>query len=216
MDGVEQAVGRARRARHAEIPAGIDPPRRGRPVPHRLRRSDRQARPQTVAADGEYRWRVYPDRTIVGPAAPLPASVGRLFDSAWLLSWKLTGGDEIRLDGGQAFAVRLHESGDPLLSADRDPAEAVINAELGILLRFSQTAAGKLVSLAELVQIRTGQQRSANWIEVPVGPNVIKESEGPVDWAVAPPALRAAAGLANRAFDAASAVHGLADRLRRG
>ena len=175
-----------------------------------------QRRPQTVAADGEYRWRVYPDRTIVGPAAPLPADIARLFDSAWLLSWKLTGGDEIRLDGRAAFAVRLHESGRPLPSADRDPAEAVIDAELGILLRFSQTANGKLVSLAELGQIRTGQQRSANWIEVPAGPNVTKESEGPVDWAVAPPALRAAAGLANRAFDAASAVHSLADRLRRG
>ncbi len=140
-----------------------------------------QRRPQTVAADGEYRWRVYPDRTIVGPAAPLPADIGRLFDSAWLLSWKLTGGDEISLDGRAAFAVRLHESGRPLPAGDRDPAEAVIDAELGILLRFSQTANGKLVSLAELSQIRTGQQRSANWIEVPADPNVIKESEGPVD-----------------------------------
>jgi hypothetical protein len=175
-----------------------------------------QRQPRTVAADGDLRWRVFADRTIVGPAAPLPTYIGRLFDSAWLLNWKLTGGDEVRLAGRAAFTVRLHESGQPDPPGDRDTAEAVIDAELGILLRFSRNANGKLVSLAELGQIRTGQQRSGNWIEVPAGPNVIRESEGPVDWADGPPVLRAAAGLANRAFDAASAVHTLADRLRRG
>jgi hypothetical protein len=177
-----------------------------------------QRQPRTIAADGKHRWRVFADRTIVGPAAPLPADIGRLFDPAWLLNWKLTGGDEIRLHGRPGFAVRLQESGQPVPPGERDLAEAVIDAELGILLRFSQSVNGKLISLAELNQIRTGQQRSeAEFIvEIPAGTQVIEEGSGPFDWALAPAPVRAAAGLANRVFDAASTVHSLADRLRRG
>jgi hypothetical protein len=176
-----------------------------------------QRRPRTIAADGEHRWRVYADRTAVGAAVPLPAAMAGLLDPAWLLDWQLTGGIEGRHGDRAAFAICVHDRDRHSPSADDAVIGcAVVDAELGIILHYTRMAEGQPVSRVELCRIVTGQQHTlADFrIDVPPGTHVVKDTGGPVDWSLAPPAVRVAAGLAKRAFDGATAARGLADRLR--
>ena len=63
------------------------------PVPPRLLcAAPTGAASTTIACDGERRWRVFPDRTLVGPAAPLRTDSRILVDSCWLLRCRLSGG----------------------------------------------------------------------------------------------------------------------------
>jgi len=48
-------------------------------------RARRPRGPSTIACDGQRRWKAYPGRLVVGPAAPLRSDVTRMIDSAWLL-----------------------------------------------------------------------------------------------------------------------------------
>jgi hypothetical protein len=172
---------------------------------------------RTIAVDGEHRGRVYADRTTVGPAVPLPADLARLIDPAWLLSCQLTGGSEVTFDGRPAFAVRLQDAGRPVW-LDGGAADAVVDAELGLLLQLRCSSEGKPVSRVELRQVRPGQQHTAAdfRIEIPAGTRVIKETGTFLDEVNAPPAVRAVAGLAKRAFAGAAAAHQYAERFRRG
>lgn len=173
-------------------------------------------RPRTVAVDGTHRWRVYDDRTTVGPATPMPADIARLVDPAWLLNHRLTGGEEVSVDGRRAFAVGFDSSSWP----EHAPAvaEASIDAELGVLLQVRQTSAGNPVSLVELRQLRTGQPRAPEEfrVEIPPGTRTVEDVGGFLDDVPVPPAVRLAADLAKRAVSSATAAHAFADRLRRG
>ena len=57
---------------------------------------------KTIACDGERRWRVYQDRTVVGPAAPLAEHIAFLADACWLLRARLSGGTELIYRGRPA------------------------------------------------------------------------------------------------------------------
>jgi len=63
--------------------------------------------PTTIACDGERRWRVYQDRTMVGPAAPLKDPIASLADSCWLLRTRLSGGAELTYRGRRARQLRV-------------------------------------------------------------------------------------------------------------
>ena len=63
--------------------------------------------PTTIACDGERRWRVYQDRTMVGPAAPLKDPIAFLADSCWLLRARLSGGAELTYRGRPARQLRV-------------------------------------------------------------------------------------------------------------
>ena len=195
----------------------------GGPLRYRIDYAEDTAHPRgplTVAVDGEHRWRIYPDRATVGPAVPLPTDIARLLDPAWLLGYRLTGGQEVRFDGRRAFAVRLHETGEPLDDEGSQPEvmDAIIDAELGILLRFCRVLEGKQVSIAELRETRTGAEYTAAdfRIDIPADRHVVKETGGILDEIAVPPAVRVAADVARRAYTAAAATRGIAERLFRG
>jgi hypothetical protein len=54
-------------------------------------RARRPRGPAAIACDGQRRWKAYPGRVVVGPAAPLRSDVARMIDSAWLLGCRLSG-----------------------------------------------------------------------------------------------------------------------------
>ena len=75
-------------------------------------RLDFSPRPQrnastTIACDGERRWQVYPDLTMVGPAAPLAEHIAFLADACWLLRARLSGGTELTYRGRPARQLRV-------------------------------------------------------------------------------------------------------------
>ena len=61
----------------------------------------------TIACDGERRWRVFQDRILVGPAAPLRDHFAFLADSCWLLRRRLSGGAELTYRGRPARQLRV-------------------------------------------------------------------------------------------------------------
>ena len=112
----------ARAAGHGGVGYLLDAATRGKTVAHevaRLRvggpdryRVDYRTRsgrnnPKTVACDGERRWQVYQDQTMVGPAAPPPQDIASLIDSSWLFGYRLSGGAEITYRGRRACQLHV-------------------------------------------------------------------------------------------------------------
>jgi hypothetical protein len=133
--------------------------------------------PKTVACDGQRRWKVYSDKATVGPAAPPPGDIAHLADASWLLACRLSGGAHVVADGRRAYrisVVRGDEQWSP--STKFSPAVAVVDAELGIVLRLTSYMGGKPVRRYELRDITTGP--SAFRIDIP--PNLpVSEETGP-------------------------------------
>lgn len=183
--------------------------------------NSRARKPTLVAADGEHRWRVYPDRVTVGPAVPLPPEIAAMLDPAWLLDWRLTGGSPVRLNDRAGYVIGVHQPVRPaaaLSLPDRAPAEAVIDAELGILLRLRFTYSGRDHNRYELRQVVSSQPRDPAGFRllVPDGVPVVADTGRILDESDAPPAMKVAADLAGRALAGAAAASTLADRFRRG
>lgn len=112
--------------------------------------------PKTIACDGQHRWKVYADRVAVGPAAPLPMQIAQLIDASWLLLWRLADGAEVTVHGRPGFRISAarnpHRFALPL-AAVFPPAEAVADAELGILLRLTSYAGDRPAARFELRDI---------------------------------------------------------------
>ena len=121
----------------------------------------------TIACDGERRWRVYPDGTMVGPAAPLRDDIAFLADSCWLLRRRLSGGAELTYRGRPARQLHVTPvPGDaevapgPLMTFTTDtivdaPTDAIVDAETGCLLRLISYAGDTLAMWSELDDIST-------------------------------------------------------------
>ena len=60
-----------------------------------------------IACDGEQRWQVREDGTLVGPASPTTGDFAFLVDSCWLLGERLSGGAEITYHGRRAHQLRV-------------------------------------------------------------------------------------------------------------
>jgi hypothetical protein len=188
----------------------------GLPDRYRIEHLDgrRQRKSTTVASDGRRRWRVYPDHVSVGPASPLPAELAQLADPAWLLDWRLAGGAEVTWAGRRGFLVliRPHYSE----GVSMPPAEAVIDAELGILLRLTGAPVGALGLLYELSGVTVPPVRSPGdfTIDTPAGTRVDQETGGLLDEFEVPAPVKAAVQLAGKAFTGAAKVSSFLESLR--
>jgi hypothetical protein len=129
------------------------------PDRYRLDHADEpKSGPKTVICDGEHRWQVYGDKVTVGPAAALPGEIADLADASWLLACRLSGGELVRVDDRPAYRVRLTR-GDAQWSPSlmwSSAAVAVVDAELGILIRLTTYGAGRAVRRLDLRDVAAG------------------------------------------------------------
>jgi hypothetical protein len=110
-------------------------------------------RPVTIACDGQRTWQVYPDKVTAGPAKPPPDEVGSLADPSWLLQSTLSGGARVTCGGRSAYRITVtRRPGDGFLLFRA--AVAVIDAELGIVLRLTYYIGDKPVRRYELRDVR--------------------------------------------------------------
>ncbi len=205
------------------------------PDRYRLDFSSRRRRidSTTIACDGERRWRVFPDRILVGPAAPLRDNIAFLADSCWLLRRRLSGGAELTYRGRPARQLRVTPvPGDaevapgPLMTFTTDeivdaPADAIVDAETGCLLRLISYSGDTLVIWSELDDISTEPADPDEFrVHVPPGTRTVEETGNLItDAAAVMPgvkgtAARAAAEAVNRTAGAVSAARSFLDDLR--
>jgi hypothetical protein len=115
--------------------------------------------PKTIACDGERRWQVYSDKVTVGPAARPPGDIADfagLADPSWLLACRLSGGEQVLVGGRRAYRISVARGDSERTLAMMFPvAVAVVDAELGILLRLTSYLGGKPVRRCELRDITT-------------------------------------------------------------
>src|ERR1035438_7520584 len=118
---------------------------------------DRQRGPTTIVCDGQRRWQVYRDKVTVGPATPPPSDIADLADASWLLACRLSGGAPVIAGDRPAYRINVAR-GDAVwsLSLMFSTAVAVVDVELGILLRLTSYMGGKPVRQYELRDITTG------------------------------------------------------------
>jgi outer membrane lipoprotein-sorting protein len=197
------------------------------PDRYRLEFSSRSGRnaPRAIACDGERRWQVFQDRTLVGPAAPLRDHIGYLADTCWLLRGQLSGGQEITYRGRPARQLRVTRAPGsedlflgPLMFF---PADAIIDAETGCLLRLLSYAGGTLASWWELDDISTEPGAPDEFrVHVPPGTRTVAETGNPLaDTVAVMPGLtgtaaRTATETVRRTAGAVSAARSFLDDLR--
>jgi hypothetical protein len=170
------------------------------------------------ACDGAERWRVFPGHVGVGSAQPYPARIAALVDPAWLLDWRLTGGAEVIEGGRRGFRIRISERwqtspGWPTAA----PVDAVVDAELGILLRLTQEQDGRPAKQEVLAGLRVRERWEASEfrIEIPKGTRVVQDTGGLTDQLDVPAPVLTAVHLAGKAFATAARVGGFLDSVRR-
>jgi outer membrane lipoprotein-sorting protein len=187
----------------------------------------------TIACDGERRWRVFQDRIMVGPAAPLRDDIAFLADSCWLLRRRLSGGAELTYRGRPARQLHVTPvPGDaevapgPLMTFTTEtivdaPTDAIVDAETGCLLRLISYAGDTLVIWSELDDISTEPADPDEFrVHVPPGTRIVEETGNLIaDAAAVIPgvkgtAARAAAEAVNRTTGAVSAARSFLDDLR--
>jgi hypothetical protein len=180
-------------------------------------------RPRAIVCDGQRRWKVYQDRVAVGPAVPLPRKIAHLIDPSWLLQWQLSGGAEVTVGGRRGLRIRAvgsPGSHGPPSGFLLPPAEAVTDAELGILLRLTSYAGRRPAMRFELRDVSIpGAPADGDFrLDVPPGMRTVTHSGSLLDEVDAPEAVKLAArtatGVVRQAGAAASAVSGFLDGLR--
>jgi outer membrane lipoprotein-sorting protein len=180
----------------------------------------------TIACDGEHRWQVSADLIRVGPAAPLGNHPMFLADACWLLRARLSGGTELTYRGRPARQLRVTRvpgGGELSLSSPLMfyPADAIVDAETGCLLRLISYYGDTLASWWELDDISTEPADPDEFrVDVPPGTRVVEETGNLLTDAVADmsglagTAARAAAETINRTTSAVSAARSFLDDLR--
>jgi hypothetical protein len=113
--------------------------------------------PRTLACDGQRHWQVYADKITREPAKPPPGDIGNLADPSWLLRWTLSGGALVAVGGRSAYQIRARRrTGDAGSAPALFPAAAaVIDLELGIILRLTFYIGDKPVQRYELRDVTT-------------------------------------------------------------
>ena len=179
----------------------------------------------TIASDGERRWQVFQDRTMVGPAAPLRDHIAFLADSCWLLRGQLSGGAELTYRGRPARQLRVTPGpgGEEVVLGPLTtyPADAIVDAETGCLLRLISYTGDTPVTWSELDDISTEPADPDEFrVHVPPGTRIVEETGNLItDAAAVMPgakgtAARAAAEAVNRTVGAVSAARSFLDDLR--
>jgi hypothetical protein len=179
--------------------------------------------PKAIASDGQHRWRAFAAQTMVGPAAPLPHHIANLADSSWLLYGRLAGGNEISDRGRRAYQLSAAGrdrdwSARPLLFC---PADAIVDAELGCLLRLVCYAGDRPASWWELRDIGAGTSEPGEFrLPGPPGARTVQETGNPLaDAAAVMPgaagcAVRTGVDVARRTSGAVAAARSFLDELR--
>ncbi|MGN6677263.1 MAG: hypothetical protein ACTHKL_05710 [Streptosporangiaceae bacterium] len=134
--------------------------------------------PVTIACDGEYLRKVYSDKITIGPAEPLPRDVGQLADPSWLLQCWLAGGVPVMADGRSAYRMNVTRRRDyPSHLLLFPTALAVVDAELGCIVRLTSYVGGKAVQRHELENLMPATGKFQ--VDVPAGLPVTEA--GPFD-----------------------------------
>ena len=154
----------------------------GRPGRHRT---------ETVICDGERRWRIGEDEATVGPAAP-PFEIPNMFDASWLLGSQLIGGQEAATSGRRGYRFRGLSDAKPPGGWFFFPDEILVDAELGILLRWISLAGEQPVTRYELRDVAVAPPEPGDFRpDIPPGMRVVEETRdqspsGPVNpWGLA-------------------------------
>jgi hypothetical protein len=148
--------------------------------------------------------------------------VARLVDPAWLLDWQLTGGAEVTVAGRRGVRIRVSQRW-PSADADRQfpsaPADAVIDTELGIVLRLTMAWHGhpslrqELRGMHELEQPTDASQFR---VEIPPGTRVSQGTSGLLDEIGSlPAAVRTSMQIAGKTVSGAVKAVRFLDSLRR-
>jgi len=173
--------------------------------------------PEAVGCDGERSWQVYGSRVGARPAQPLSREFACLADPAWLLgAHRLWAGGEATVGGRRGFLVAGRREGDGQESdpeyfwpgSAADQVEAVVDAELAVILRLTGFLAGEPAICYELSSLSTVVPDTGAF-DVPPGART-----GPLaSHGITPAgAVKAAAGLG--VFGASSLVGWLQKRPR--
>jgi len=171
--------------------------------------------PLTIACDGEHVWRVYAAKVTRGPAEPPPSDVRELADPSWLLRCWLAGGESVPAAGRHAYRIDVVKRRDcSSISMMFPAAVAVVDAELGVIVRLTSYIGGTPVQRYELANLAalSGEFRVDLPADLPVaeaGPFDDFRSPGPGG-----PPVRLGRVLARHAAaEAAKAARSLLDRL---
>jgi hypothetical protein len=153
-------------------------------------RARRPRGPSAIACDGQRRWKAYPGRVVVGPAAPLRSDVARMIDSAWLLGCRLSGGEPVAVGGRRGYQITArpaegwawsfsghYVSGQELPA----PAVAVVDADSGVLLSLTAFSGGRPALHAELRELTFEPQPRDDAFRIAPSPGVIVTEQGDVD-----------------------------------
>jgi hypothetical protein len=186
-------------------------------------RSGKKNRPLTIVCDGQRRWQAYPEATIVGPAAPLSEHIANLVEPSWLLQCRLSGGTELSYRGRRAYQFAVTRRGQDLDIGRLlfFPADAIVDAEHGCLLRLISYAGDRPASWWELRDLGAGPGDPAEFRPYSrPGVPTMEETGNPfVDaGAVAPGpagyAVRTAVDAVKRTTSAVSATRSFVDDFR--
>jgi hypothetical protein len=112
--------------------------------------------PVMVACDGERCWQVYQDRVTTGPAEPPPTGVAEMLDPSWLLGCRLSGGTPVLVGERRAYRINVARGAANTswsLPSLFPSAVAVMDAELGLVLRLTSYIGDRPVRRAELRDI---------------------------------------------------------------
>jgi hypothetical protein len=159
---------------------------------------------------------------VVSPAAPLPREITELTDPSWLLQCRLSGGTPVTVRGRRGFRISAAPNSDgtgPPAIMGLSGAEAVADAELGILLRLTSYASDRPAIRFELREVtRPAAQDPADFrIEDPGVPTV-EGSGNPLEEMDVPEpvkrAVNAAHEVARHASAGVTAVTSFLDAMR--
>jgi len=200
----------------------------GGPELYYLEYSSWQGRPGplVMACDGERHWQVRENVTLVGPARPMTGDIPSMVGSSWLLGERLSGGAEITYHGRRGYHLQVTrgDGASPAGPTKFYPADAIVDAETGCLLRLIAYAGDAPAQWWELDDVTTDPGETADPAGfrpyIPPGTRVVEESGDPTADATAGvpgltgTAARAAAEAFRRGTDAVSAARSFLEELR--
>jgi hypothetical protein len=165
---------------------------------------------EAIACDGENVTKLFSDRVATGPAQRLGADFAAVLDPAWLLSgWRLLGVSSVTLSGrpGLRLLAEVTDMADGNTDNIFTRAEAIVDAELGILLRLTTYVGERPATRTELRKLTAaGESAAAGFrIEPAPGMRVVTDSGGPLGDRNLPRATAAAGTAASLAVGGAIA-----------
>jgi hypothetical protein len=162
----------------------------------------------SISCDGQSATKLFSDRVATGPAQRLDADFAAVLDPAWLLSgWRLLGVSSVTLSGraGLRLLAEVTEMADGNTDNIFTRAEAIVDAELGILLRLTTYVGERPATRTELRKLTAPGEDAGFRIEPAAGTRIVTDSGGPLGDRNLPRAAAAAGTAASLAVGGAIA-----------